>query len=127
MGNEYLEQVVEKLGSSPTNQDLDFFIEAHSRVGYLASVAQGLAERSEADRKFRFATAYADAKRNGAKSATDAEAAATIAVRNEVLAEVSARERLAKVRNLLNSIEQAINGIKYLGRATDVTLPGMRR
>jgi hypothetical protein len=125
--NEYLEEVVSKLSNNPTAQDLDFFIEAHARVGYLVSIAQAASESAEAQRKFDLASAYADAKRNGAKTSADAEASATLATRDSVLAEISARERLTKLRNLLNSIEQAINGIKFLGRATDVNLPIPRR
>lgn len=122
MANEYLTQVMDKLEDNPTAQDIDFFIEAHARIGYLASIAQGRAESLEAQRKFAVATAYADAKRNGAKTSSDAEAAATIATRDEHLAEISAREGAVKLRNLLNSVEQAINGIKYLGRATDAPM-----
>ena len=127
MGNEYVEEVIAKLSDNPTNQDLEFFIEAYARVGYLVGVAQGMASRSELQRKHAYASAYAAARANGAKSATDADAAATIAVRDFAEQEVTANERYFKLRNLLAAIEQAINGIKYLGRSTDVNIPGMRR
>lgn len=125
VANEYLEEVMAKLRDNPTSADLDYFIEAYAHVGYLASVAQGRAELAEAERKFSFASAYAQAKRDGAKTTADAEAAATIATRDAVTAEIRAREGAVKIKNLLNSIEQAINGIKYLGRQTDapMTLP----
>jgi hypothetical protein len=123
MSNEYVEEVIAKLSDNPTAQDLDFFIEAYARIGYLVGVAQGLADREEISRKHAYASAYAAARQNGAKSSTDADAAATIAIRDFALDEATARERYAKLRNLLAAIEQAINGIKYLGRATDVNIP----
>lgn len=125
MPNEYVANVLAKLQDNPTNQDLDYFLEAHARIGYLASVAQGRAESAEAERKYQQALAYANAKRDGAKTSADADAAATIAVKPYYDAEITAREAATKIRNLLNSVEQAINGIKYLGRQTDapMTLP----
>ncbi len=127
MSNQYVEEVLQKLSSNPTAQDLDFLIEAHARVGYLAATAAGRRDTAIAERKFQFSTAYADAKRNGAKTASDAENAAIIAVRDYSLAEVRAGETAAKLSNLLQSIEQAINGVKFLGKQTDVVLPGVRR
>jgi hypothetical protein len=119
MSNEYLETVMAKLRDNPTAQDIDFFIEAHARIGYLASVASGNAEYAEQARKFAEASAYADARANGAKSSADAERAAILATDNERNDEIRAREAAAKLRNLLNSVEQAINGIKFLSRNTD--------
>ena len=125
MANEYLEDVLAKLEDNPTSAELDFFLEAFARVGYLASVAQGAAERAEQSRKLAEATAYADARRRGAKSSADAERDAIVRTNNERVAEIGARESAAKLKHLLNSIEQVINGIKYLGRQTDapMTLP----
>lgn len=127
MGNEYVAEVLERLSSNPTAQDLDYFIEAHARVGYLAATAQGLAERAKASREFAEATAYANAKREGAKSSTDADRSALLGTQAERTEEIRAREVAAKMKNLLDSIEQAINGIKFIGRATDVNLPSTRR
>jgi hypothetical protein len=119
MANEYLEEVMDKLRDNPTAQDIDFFIEAHARIGYLASVASGNAELAEQNRKFAEATAYADARREGAKSSADAERHAVLHSNDERLREIRAREAATKLRNLLNSVEQAINGIKFLSRNTD--------
>ena len=125
MANEYLQEVMEKLENNPTSAELDFFLEAYARVGYLVSVAQGRRDLAVAERKYAQASAYAEAKRNGAKTAADAEAASIIGTRDAVLAEVTAAEAFTKISNLLDSIEQAINGIKYIGRQTDapMTLP----
>lgn len=125
MANEYLEEVITKLTSNPTSADLDFFLEAYARVGYLASVAQGRRDTAIAERKYQQASAYAQAKRDGAKTSADAEAASIIATRDVVLEEVRAAEAATKLGNLLDAIEQAINGIKYIGKQTDapMTLP----
>jgi hypothetical protein len=121
----YVEEVMVKIQENPTSQDLDYFLEAHGRVGYLAAVAEGRAERAEAERKYAEATAYADAKRDGAKTAADATVAATITTKASKDAEIAARETATKIKNLLNSVEQVIHGIKFLGRQTDapMTLP----
>lgn len=124
MPNEYIAEVLAKLSDNPTAQDLDYFIEAHARVGYLAAVARGRAELAESTAKFKRASEYAEARSSGlARSATDAEQHAIVASRDEDEAAIRAREAATKMMNLLNSIEQAINAIKYLGRATDVILP----
>lgn len=126
MSNDYLTEVLEKLEDNPTSAELDFFLEAFARVGYLASVAQGKSERAEQDRRLAEAMEYADARAKGAKSSADAERIAIVRTNNQRVAEIGARESAAKLKHLLNSIEQTINGIKYLGRQTDVpmTLPG---
>jgi hypothetical protein len=126
--SEYIAEVLDKLSNNPTAQDLDYLIEAHARVGYLAATARGRAEQAEATKKYHRATAYADARASGrAKSATDADNIALIETRDYETAEIRARETATKISNLLGSIEQSINGIKYLGRQTDVVLPSTRR
>lgn len=125
--SEYVAEVLQKLQDNPTAQDLDYLIEAHARVGYLAAVSQGRRDVSIAERKFAFSSAYADAKREGAKTAGDAENIAVIRSHDAYLAEARAGEVAAKLASLLSSIEQCINGIKYLGRQTDVSLPLTRR
>lgn len=128
MANEYIETVLEKLSNNPTAQDLDFFIEAHARVGYLVAVARRRADDAESLFRFTKASEYGEARRSGAaKSATDAEQIAIVASREREVEAIRFREQSAKLSNLLSSIEQAINGIKFLGRATDVSLPSTRR
>ena len=113
----YLLQVFRTLNSNPTAADIDFLVEAYARVGYLAADAEGLAEQAEAERKHAEATAYLDAKRLGDK-VTDrrADAIAMQATKEYRDGEVEARTKARKLKNLLNSIEQAINAVKYLGR-----------
>lgn len=128
MSNEYLEEVVSKLSDNPTAQDIDFFIEAHARVGYLVSVARGRAEYAESFAKHQRATAYSAARSSGlAKSATDAEQIAVVDSFGAEQDSIRAREQYTKLANLLSSITEAINGIKFVSRATDVSLPNMRR
>lgn len=127
MPNDYLTQVLEKLEDNPTSADLDFFLEAFARVGYLAATAQLTAEQCENTRKHNEAKAFIEARRDGAKSAVDAQAMAAVAVRSERDSEATARATAAKLKHLLNSIEQVINGIKYLGRQTDAPMNLPRR
>ena len=127
MTNEYVAEVLQKLSDNPTAQDIDYFIEAHARVGYLAGIAQTTAEQREAERKFHEAQAFLSARSSGAGSAADATASAMVEVRDWRDSEIAAKGAAIKLKNLLDSIEQAINGIKFLGRATDVNLPGTRR
>lgn len=127
MPNAYIQEVLQKLSSNPTAQDIDYFIEAHARIGYLAGVAQTTAEQCEAERKYHEAVAFIDARQSGAGSAADATAKAMVVVRDFRNSEIIAHGNAVKLKNLLDSIEQAINGIKFLGRATDVNLPSTRR
>lgn len=126
MSNEYVSEVIERLQDNPTAQDLDYFIEAYTRIGYLVGVARGRAELAEATAKYERASAYANARSSGAaKSATDAEQIAIVESFEHEQKAIRAREASTKLSNLLSAIEQNINAIKYLGRATDapMTLP----
>lgn len=114
---QYLTRLIAKLQLNPTGQDIDYLVEAYARVGYLAAEAEGLAEQAEAVRKHREAEEYLHAKQSGEK-VTDkmAETLALSFTKEERDAEVEARTKARKLKNLLNSIEQAINAIKFLGR-----------
>jgi hypothetical protein len=119
--SQYLLTVLAKLQDNPTAQDIDFFVEAYSRIGYLAADAEGLAEEAEAERKHAEASAYLEVKREavlkGEKvTEREAEAQALIRVQSYREAEVEARTKARKLRNLLESVEQAINAIKFIGR-----------
>ena len=124
MANEYLSEVVAKLNDSPTAQDLDFFLVAHSRVGQLVATSRALAEENELAVKVDRASAYARARSSGAKSAVDADARATIETAASERQAISAREKYQKLSALHRSIEEVINGIKFLGRNDGtMTLP----
>lgn len=115
--SEYVTKVLAVLQSGPTSGDLDFLVEAYANVGYLAAQAEGDADMAEAKRKHEEAVAYLEAKKSGDKM-TDkqAEATAQVATWHFRNAELEARTKARKLRNLLESVEQAINAIKFLGR-----------
>lgn len=114
---EYVKQVYRVLRTNPTDQSLDFLIEAHARIGRLAAVAQGEAEAAESERKYHEATSVRRVKDDNPKY-TAAQVEAQVFIENYDFrkAENSANENAMKLKNLLDSIREAINGIKYLGR-----------
>lgn len=113
----YVEQVFLLLNSNPTQQNLDELVEAHVRIGYLAAQAEHEYEAAVDMRKYKEANAYLEAKKSGEKvSDKAAEAMAQVACWEFRNAETEAKVRSRKVANLLESIEQAINAIKFLGR-----------
>lgn len=114
---EYVKKVYRVLTNNPTDQDLDFLIEAHARIGRLAAVAQGEAETAEGERKYNEANSWRDIKLNEPKW-TAAQVEAQVYVDNYHFrkAEVEATTNASKLKNLLDSVREAINGIKYLGR-----------
>jgi hypothetical protein len=118
---EYIKRVLATLQNNPTNADLDFLVEAHASIGYLAATAESDAEMAEAQRKYDEATAAArireDALVSGIKVTADT-VTAKVAVEtfDSKKAEVKAYEKARKLKNLLESVEQAINAIKFIGR-----------
>jgi hypothetical protein len=119
--DQYLARVLGVLQSNPTASELDFLVEAFANVGYLAAEAEGMAEDAENLRKHEEASAYLRAKRaaieRGEKlTEREAEAIASVETRDLKTAEVEARTKARKLKNLLDSLEQAINAIKFLGR-----------
>lgn len=105
------------LTSNPTAQNLDFLIEAHAKIGYWAAVAQGEADMAYAVRKNEEATVWRRIMSGPEKTtAAAAERIAETEVWELKKAEVEAAERSKKMNNLLSSITEAINGIKFLGR-----------
>jgi len=115
--DEFLAEVLHTLSNNPTVGDLDFLVEAYTKVGYYAAEAEGLAEVATNARKTHEADAYLTAKRSGDKI-TDRMADSIAAVQTKTFrdAEAEANTKARKLRNLLGSIEQAINAQKYLGR-----------
>lgn len=114
---EYVTSVLELLRSNPTNSDIDTLVEAFATIGYYAAVAEGIANDAEAARKHAEADAIL-AKRNEDPKASMVilEAVATLKTFDFKKAENKAKANAKKLSNLLDSVEQAINAIKYLGR-----------
>jgi hypothetical protein len=124
MPNEYLSEVVERLTSNPTAQDLDYFLVAHARVGQLVATAKGLMDEAEYNSRLQRASAYGRARASGTKSSTDAEQRAIVDSADYEFEAISSREKFTKLSALHRSIEEVINGIKFLGRNDGtMTLP----
>lgn len=105
------------LRNNPTGAELDFLIEAHARIGYLAGVAEGEAEMAYAIRKNAEANAFKNAINGGTKvSASVAERLAELETWELKQAEVEAKTKSTKINNLYRSVTEAINGVKFLGR-----------
>lgn len=113
----FMAKVMRVLTGNPTAADIDFLIQAHTKIGYLAAEAQAEAEFAYAVRKNAEATAWREAMNGEGKiTAAAAERSAELAVWDLRQAEVKANERSKKISNLLSSVTEAINGIKFLGR-----------
>jgi hypothetical protein len=114
---EFLKQVMRTLTNDPTTADLNFLIEAHAKLGYLSAKASGEADMAYAVRKHEEASAFARAINSGERvSAASAERLAELEVWELKKDEVTSRERSTKIDNLLRSVTEAINGIKFVGR-----------
>lgn len=105
------------LTSNPTSADLNLLIEAHTKLGYLAGVAEGEADMAYAVRKNEEANAFKKMMTSGEKmSAAAAERMAEIEVWDLKMAEIETKTSATKIKNLLQSVTEAINGIKFIGR-----------
>jgi hypothetical protein len=113
----YVARVFSLLNSNPTAQNLDELVEAHVRIGYIAAQAENEYERAVDLRRYAEAEAYIRSKKSGDK-VTDkmADTMALVECREQRDAEAEAKVRFRKISNLLESIEQAIMAIKFLGR-----------
>lgn len=115
--NEYVSEVLQRLRSSPTAQDLDYLVAAYTTIGWYAGELQGTADLAESERKYAQAEAYTEGK-GSIEKATQAqlESFAVIKTRDHSRAEVRANRNALQMKNLWLSIEQAINAIKFLHR-----------
>jgi hypothetical protein len=114
---EYVERVLDLLRDNPTNSELDELVEAYTTIGYYAAVAEGLASDAEARRKHAEAEAILDKRNEDPKaSMVILESIATVRTFDLKRAENKAKANAKKLMNLLDSVEQAINAIKYIGR-----------
>lgn len=121
MNEDYLRQVFQVLTSNPTQQDLDFLIEAYAKVGYLASDAERVAEEATNVRKYEEATEWLKAKtekRVGERGVSDetANKMALIATYGLRTKEADSIAKARKVNNLLDALREAIHAVKFLGR-----------
>lgn len=115
MTPEYMAKVMKVITNNPTAQELDFLVEAHAKIGYMASQAEGDADLAYAIRKNEEANAYKRLLDKGEKI-TAAERLAELEVFDLRREEINAKTRATKIKNLLESVREAINAIKFLGR-----------
>lgn len=118
------ERALAVLASNPTSSDLNFLVTAHAAIGYLAATAETDAEMAEAKRKHIETEAYLKAKHSAIEKMTDKEATAMseVAAWDHKQAEVTAYGRARKLKNLLSSLTEAINAVKFLGRYDSSTV-----
>lgn len=114
---EYMKKVMQVLTNNPTASELDFLVEAHAKIGYMASSAEGDADMAYAIRKNEEASAYKRIISGPEKvTASAAERLAELEVYDLRMNEIEAKTRAKKISNLLQSVTEAINAIKFLGR-----------
>jgi hypothetical protein len=113
-----LANALQLLGSGEAlAQHLEDYVVAYAVLGRLAAVAQGEAEMAEQDRKIAWAQAFSGAKqREGKVTNQEAEMLADLEVDQMRRLEIQKREKAAKLKATRESIEQAINAIKFLAR-----------
>jgi hypothetical protein len=113
----YVSDVFKKLSNSPTSQDLDYLLEAYTKIGYYVAAAIGDADLAEAQLEYDQAQVKQEVKQQSEKvTAAVMEAQATIATFDQRKIAIKSRTDARKLMNLYQSVEQAINAIKYLGR-----------
>lgn len=113
-----LAQVLQMLSQGDIGHErLEEYLVAFAVSGRMVAQSEAAAERAEASRKAAYARAFADAKSSPDKiSDRQAEALAEVAVETLRLAEIEERRKLSELRNIRESIREAIWAIKFLGR-----------
>lgn len=115
---DYVKKVYTTLSSNPTSQDLDFLLEAYNKMGYFVACAVGDADAEDAKLDYDIAVAKDEMRRSSMDKVTVAtlDAHAVIKTYDQRKAAIKSRTDARKLMNLYQSIEQAINAVKYLGR-----------
>ncbi len=114
----YVASVLDILSDDPSNAEMSMLLEAHVRISYYAAIAQGIYEEAKAVREYNEATCKRDRKLQGDKiTGLELDAYATIETWPLKKTEISAQSTAKKLSNLLGSITETVNGIKFLHRA----------
>jgi hypothetical protein len=124
---QFLQRTMRVLQDNPSAADLDYLVSAYAILGNIAADAQHDAEVAELQRKVAEANAYRQAKSNGDKvTDTMANNIALANTATERQAEIDARTRAKKIAALLDSVREAINAVKFLGRydSSSIRIPG---
>lgn len=113
----YVNDVFLRLSSAPEAQDLYFLLEAYTKIGYYVAAAIGEADLAEAQLDYDQAQVKQEVKQSSEKvTAAVLEANAVLATFTQRKIAIKARTDARKMMNLYQSVEQAINAVKYLGR-----------
>lgn len=113
-----LARVLEMLGSGKAlAQDVEDYVVGYHVLGNLVATAQGDSERAEMATKLAWAEAFSKAKEGDNKvSDALARAQADIAVQDLRRSEIKTREKMLKLKATRDAVQEAIWGIKFLGR-----------
>lgn len=114
---EYVESVIGLATQNPTAQSIDQLLEAYTVLGFYEAQYLHRAEIAEGERKYAYAQAILEAKKSDSKlPVATLESIATQKTMPYVRAEAEAVANHRKMANLRDSVEQVINGIKFLGK-----------
>jgi hypothetical protein len=103
--------------ANPTSSEMGFLVEAYAKIGYYASVAETTANEFETELKVAEANAFLEAKNSDEKRSVEAlRSIALINTQTERRQLDEAKAGARKLKALHESIEQAINAIKFLDR-----------
>ena len=113
----YVNRVIDVMFDNPTASEMGFLVEAYAKIGYYAASAESEAELAEASRKMGQADILLKYKQENPKATAQmVDAYVTLSSAGLQGTEDRARANARKLKNLHESIEQAINAIKFLER-----------
>lgn len=120
MDNDYLREVWDVLAAKPDRSQLDYLTEAHLKVGHLLASADADAAEAVAVRQQEEASEWLRARENpmpGEKRISNevCDRIAQVAVFGLKKAELAALRRAARLRNLHDTIREAMWNIRLKG------------
>lgn len=115
--SEYVREAYKLVSSNPTSQHLDELIEAHTQVSYFLYRAETATNKAEAEYKLALAKSVLKGKAEDPKRTQQMLDAQALIDANDVFTEYLTHKAMhTQLRLLLQSITEAINGIKFIGR-----------
>lgn len=114
---DYVSAVYDKITNNPSAEDFDFFLEARAVVGNYVATAESQWELAKANREYQEAAHVLAVKDQYPKyTAQQVEATVKVETRDFKTVENKKRSEYLKLKSVLESITEVINGIKFLGR-----------
>jgi hypothetical protein len=114
---DYVGEVYRILTNNPTSQNLDFLIEARAVIGNYVAIAEAEYDNAKGQRQYDEAQGTLVAKSDNPKwTAQQVEAFVRTETNDAFIRENAAKASYSKLKSLLESLTEAINGIKFLGR-----------